>query len=385
MQKISNSDFRFVSKVDIRFQNLDFEVIKRNLIDYKFSRIALIVDSKVNKLKKVSDLILEFKNNFSSTIFINDAIEPDYNFLEQKRYEFSPETDCILAIGGGSTMDLAKGLAVLIVNDGPSIEYKGFPRLKNKPIPVITIPTLAGTGSEIAYNAVFTDSDKRMRLGINSELNYPIFCIIDPELSLSAPRSAVISGILDCLNHIIEGFISNNSTIFSRQISKSAFELWYSSVILMRSDFSDLNSRRKMYMASIFANQALNNVGSGLGGDFSYPLGALYGVPHGLGEGIFLPYLYRLYVDRGFSDFSDLYDSISNKESGLSVKGKSLKFCELLEELYGALDVPTHLNEFGIDRSMISILVDQVRSSFDSAPVEFNEIDAHKLFEHFIK
>ena len=170
-------------------------------------------------------------------------------------------------------MDLVKGLAIVLVNRGSAINFKGFPVLDTPPVPVITIPTLAGTGSEIAFNAVFTDSDKKMRLGINSELNYPKFSIIDSELSINAPKFPTLFGFLDCLNHITEGFISSNSFEFSRQFSISGFRLWYKSINQYLVNPRSIEARENMFFASIFANMALNNVGSGLGGDFSYPLG----------------------------------------------------------------------------------------------------------------
>jgi len=370
---------------DIRFGTDSLNQFVALVKDRNFTELGLIIDNNVKDLKIISDFIRVIEKEFRTRLFICDVAEPDYHYLDHVKSVFSYDFDCLVAIGGGSVMDLTKGLAVLLKNEGPAISFKGFPKIENNPLPVITVPTLAGTGSEIAYNAVFTDSDNNMRLGINTELNYPVLAFVNPELSLSAPRSAVISGILDCLNHTTEGFISENASQFTKEISKSAFYLWYKSVIRINENFDDINARSDLFMASIYANMALNNVGSGLGGDFSYPLGALYRVPHGLGEGMFLPYIYRLYIDRGFSGFSGLYDSIPDQESGLSDKQKSLKVCELLEGLYTALKVPTSLNKFGIDRSMIPILVEEIRGSFDSAPVEFNEIDARKLFKHFIK
>jgi len=383
---IEIQSFRFRMNTDLRFGEGVLSSLAPALQENNFHNLGIILDKNVQNIILIKNLVEELFDSFDSELFVCEVAEPDYHYLDIFKDKMKHgDFDCLIGIGGGSVMDLSKGLAVLLRHSGQAINFKGFPKIENKPIPVITIPTLAGTGSEIAYNAVFTDSDEKMRLGINTELNYPMMAFVDPALSLSAPRRAVISGALDCLNHTIEGFISENASQFTKEISKSAFYLWYKSVTRINENFDDINARSELFMASIYANMALNNVGSGLGGDFSYPLGALYGVPHGIGEGMFLPYIYSLYVDRGFSGFSGLYDSIPDQESGLSDKQKSLKVCELLEGLYTTLKVPTSLNEFGIDRSMIPILVEEVRGSFDSAPVEFNEIDARKLFEHFVK
>ena len=370
---------------DLRFGVDILSSLPSSLSEKDFQYIGIIIDSNVKDLKEIRNLCEKLENQFKTKIFFSDLAEPDYHYLDEFRLKMSDfQYDCLLGIGGGSVMDLSKGLAVLLKNEGPAIDFKGFPSLENAPIPVVTVPTLAGTGSEIAFNAVFTDSDQKMRLGINTELNYPIMSFVDPSLSLSAPRNSVISGLMDCFCHTIEGYISDKASVFTKELSKSAFHLLYRSMCTLSEEFDDIDARGDLYLSSIYANMALNNVGSGLGGAFSYPLGALYGVPHGVGEGIFIPYLVKLYVNRGFLGYTELYDLLPISNRKLSELDKNKNFSNILFELFDKIQAPKNLNSFGITRDDISTLIEQIRGSFHEAPVEFTDKDAQKLFEEFI-
>ena len=112
----------------------------------------------------------------------------------------------MIAIGGGSTMDLGKGIALLLNNDVPALSLKGFPKNINDPLPLITIPTIFGSGSEVSYNAVFIDEIEGRKLGINTRKNFPNSTLIDPLLTMSAPKKAIISSAMDTLVHCVDSF-----------------------------------------------------------------------------------------------------------------------------------------------------------------------------------
>jgi len=381
--------FRFRMNTDLNFGSGIIKDADQIIKKKGFKNMAFVIDRNVNSHQNIKDFLSRMKKEFTVHVFRNTMAEPDYDFLDEFRKELEKKHcdtnfDCIIGIGGGSTMDLVKGMAVLVTNEGPAINFKGFPEIKNKPIPVVTIPTLPGTGSEIAYNAVFTDSKERNRLGINTELNYPVLSIVDPSLSLSAPKKAVVSGAMDCIGHTLESFISINATHFTRELSKSAFLLWYKAVKKMESDFKDIQARTNLFSASILANMALNNVGSGLGGSFSYPLGAIYGVPHGIGEGMFMPYLTRLYVQRGYLVYDDLHDVIPQADTKLSNEEKNKRFSDYLDKAYDDLGTPKSLKEFGVERNAIPTLIKEIEGAFHEAPVRFDENDLIELFKNFI-
>jgi len=167
------------------------EIIK----DLGYSKVAAIIDQGIINHAQVNQAtsgVLPF--GVSLDVYKNEPVEPTYDYLEQFRKQFAgKEYDCLVGIGGGSTLDLTKGLAILLVNEGDAISYRGFPELKHRPLPIIAIPTTAGSGSYATYNAVFTDAKEKRRLGINSVLNFPICAIIDPMLTIDCPKSVTVS------------------------------------------------------------------------------------------------------------------------------------------------------------------------------------------------
>jgi len=147
-----------------------------------FKKIAMIIDRGIQQHPQTQITVESLKTaGIQHEIFVNSEVEPDYDFLEAFKQPFlNKNFQCVVGIGGGSTLDLTKGIATLITNPGEAISYRGFPKLAHLPLPVIAIPTTAGTGSEVTYNAVFTDSKLKKKLGINSEHNFPVQAIIDP-------------------------------------------------------------------------------------------------------------------------------------------------------------------------------------------------------------
>lgn len=375
-------NFRYRHNADIRFGNGIISEAHELIKKLGFTKPAIIVDQGVLLNNEKIQKFIEKKDK----VFVHEQQEPSYDYLEKFKSQLDNQSfDCLIAIGGGSTMDLAKGLAVLATNPGLAINYKGFPSLTNKPVPVITIPTLPGTGSEIAYNAVFTDTATKTRLGINTELNYPVLCIIDPELAISAPKKVLIASTMDCLCHTVSSFISPGASPLTKALAKQAFLELVDGIPLLCHESTHLKALNHLYLASIMANMSLNNAGCGLEGAFSYPLGAHYGVPHGIGEGIFLPYLVNFYVKQGFRGYEELYDLVTvTKNTTPLIKNE--RFVEFINKLYHQLGAPENLYEYSITRADIPFITDHVKKCFNEVPppVTFSVPDCKKMLEQHI-
>jgi len=137
--------------------------------------------------------------------------EPDYDYLDRTADFFREmKIDCIIGIGGGSACDLAKGIGVLLKNPGKGVEYRGFNKVKFPGVPVILVPTTAGTGTEVTKTAVFTDKKEIRKLGINGKNVGAFFGVLDPLVLIDAPVKVKISAGLDALVHSIEAFTCNN-------------------------------------------------------------------------------------------------------------------------------------------------------------------------------
>ncbi|MEW6680124.1 MAG: iron-containing alcohol dehydrogenase, partial [bacterium] len=316
-------------------------------------------------------------------IYKNVSVEPDYDYLEDFKRQFVGKTyDCLIGIGGGSTLDLAKGIAVLLTNKGEAISFRGFPELKNRPLPVIALPTTAGTGSEVTYNAVFTDSKQKKKLGINSILNFPVCAIIDPLLTVNCPKSVTVSSGCDALVHTLESYVHKNHTIISRMYSIEAFRLLFNGLMKVLDYPNNVEIRGDIALGAYFAGTALINAGSGPSGAFSYPLGAVYKVPHGYAGAMFLPSITKINVEKGYRDYVKLYDLIEGADLNLSIEQKNMEFVKMIDCLMDKLEVPRKLSDYNLTSSDIQFMIDQydvLKPAIDQNPVEITKDDVRKM------
>ena len=209
--------FNFELKTKMIFGIDEALILADHLTTMKYDSPVLLIDKNIFHSMQINDILsgLEDYNIDFRVIRYDLCGEPTYEYLDHLFNTNKPlfgNTDCIVGIGGGSVIDTAKGLAVLSTNLGPAIQYRGFPTHINKPIPVIAIPTTAGTGSEVTYNAVFIDSITKKKLGINTKHNYPVLAILDPTLITTCPYNVALSSALDALVHSVESFGTTKSS-----------------------------------------------------------------------------------------------------------------------------------------------------------------------------
>ncbi|MFA5393067.1 MAG: iron-containing alcohol dehydrogenase [Candidatus Ratteibacteria bacterium] len=197
--------------------------------------------------------------------------------------------ELVIGIGGGSAMDTAKAIAGLITNPGSSEKYRGQNLLTQPAIPGIMIPTTAGTGSELTQTAVLINQGRKG--GINSPHIIPAAAILDPALLLDLPVEPTRATGLDALTHAIESFLSKNSNPLTEPISLQAATLLVAGLPASVADGKDLEARTKTMMGSLLGGISLANAGVIVGHSLSYPLGARYGISHGVANGLLLPYV----------------------------------------------------------------------------------------------
>ena len=182
--------------------------IKEIIAEHGYYNIGIVCDLKLYQSSPfVMRMIDNLKNHYDVYIKLYDNIfEPTYQYLDHlmlqvREKKIDQKLDVWIGIGGGSSMDTAKGLAFLCANPGPSIKYKGFPKGYKHPLPVIAIPSTVGSGSEVSFNACFIDEQSKTKLGINDKNNFPVVSILDPKIVSTAPRSVLATSACDALVH----------------------------------------------------------------------------------------------------------------------------------------------------------------------------------------
>jgi len=376
--------FKFKLMTNLR---VDVDAVKElgSLIkELEFHKLGVIIDKGIVNHPQTKKALESLKSaGLSHQVFVNEAVEPDYDYLDSFKLNFMDKGfDCLVGIGGGSALDLTKGVATLITNKGKALSYRGFPKLENRPIPVVAIPTTAGTGSEITYNAVFTDSHEKRKLGINSEYNHPVLSIIDPLFTVDCPKSVTVSSGCDALVHALESYLHIRHTSLSRMYSIEAFRLLYNNLMKVLDDPENIEIRTNIALGAYLAGIALINAGPGPTGAFSYPLGAVYKVPHGYAGAVFLSSITRLNVQKGYDDYAGLYDLMDGANHGLSKRQKNIEFAERIQKLMDKLDVPRSLKAFGLKEKDIEFMIaqyDALKPTIVLNPIEVTKEDIRQM------
>ncbi len=349
-----------------------------------FKNPGLIYDANLEASLYFHDVLGAIKEAYPGCAIYTNSFpgEPTYRHLEDVAGYFrEPAPDGFVVIGGGSTMDLAKGVALLQTNAVSALSLKGFPADINDPLPLITVPSILGSGAEVSYNAVFIDEDEGRKLGINSRKNFPKKCVVDPLLSMSAPRQSVIATAMDSMVHCVDSFGSPKHTPLSRIFSIEGFlRIFYA---LQQDQLDRAESRIDLAVGSICGTVALMNSGDGPSNGFAYYLGVKHKVPHGLAGAVFLKEVMAYNISHGY----EKYAVLNPMRETLSARACSEQLLEQMDALYRQLDVP-RLSSFGITQGTAADFAHQasqaLQGSFAGNPVEFNEESALKVVSKLI-
>ena len=230
------------------------------------------------------------------------------------------EVDLIIGVGGGSSMDTAKTMAMLIANGGRVHEYFGLGKVKKEALPVITVPTTAGTGSEVTIWAVLTDTRGRARtkVSLGSALMSPRVALVDPLLTVSLPPAITAGTGMDALTHAIEAYTATISQPITDSLCLYAIELIGESLVPAVMDGENIKARDHMMLGSLLAGIGISNSDVGVAHFLSEAIGGLYNVPHGVATAVFLPYG----IDHNLMACPDKYIDIA-RAMGEDVEGLS--------------------------------------------------------------
>ena len=221
-----------------------------------------------------------------------DRVEPnpkDYNVQEGTEIASRFNPDCLVALGGGSPIDCAKAIAVVARQGGAVRDYEGPDKIGSDVLPVIAIPTTAGTGSEVTFSSVITDSGEKFKFSIKDPRIAPKVALVDPEMTLTMPPELTASTGMDALTHAIEGFTANASEPIADSAALYAIELIATHLGTAVSDGTNLEARAAMLLGSVLAGIAFSHSDVGAVHCVAEALGGKYDAPHGVCNAVVLP------------------------------------------------------------------------------------------------
>ena len=363
------------------------------LLNLGLRRPAMIVDENLANVScylKMRDqldsaglgIVREFKSRSGQ--------EPTYDYLDEVAEKFRSESfDVMIGVGGGSTLDLAKGVAILRTNPGRGIDYRGMDKVKNPGVPVVLVPTTAGTGSEATRTASFEDSDSKLKLGINGRNVGCLFAVLDPAFVVSCPRMPTISAGLDVLVHAFEAVTCKSANAISTVLGKEALRIMFDALPRVAKDLQDVEAREQTLLGSHLAGLAMWNAGGGPASGISYPLGVYHHVPHGFAGGLLLPHVNAFNVSAGYYGYADIYDRLNLSDNGGgSTEEKARALLDETFRIYEEIGAPKTFNMFGLSRDHIPQLtrltMEQRRANLELNPVTFGEAETSALLEKVI-
>ena len=290
--------------------------------------------------------------------------------------------DFIIALGGGSPMDVAKAVGVVVKYGGSITEYEGGGKVPGDIIPLIAIPTTAGTGSEVTAFSVITDHSRNYKLTVFSYKLIPSYAILDPELLTTAPVSVAAACGIDAMVHALEAYISKDASSFTDAMAEKALELIGKNIRKYVADRSDIQAAENMLMGSLFAGIAFSWARLGDVHAMSHPVSAFFNVPHGVANAILLPTIveYNALADNG--KYLKIYNYIS-RTPVLENEFEPLMLVELLKNLNAQLGIPASLSEVGVTADKFDAMADDAMKSGNIAvnPRSTTKKDVVSLYE----
>ncbi len=294
--------------------------------------------------------------------------EPDtYDVERGSRICRKENCDCILAVGGGSAIDVGKSIAVLSTNSGAIRDYFGEREYENEPLPVIAVPTTCGTGSEVTRFAVIVDREGRTKKTISSEKIIPKMSILDSDLLQTLPQKLVMATGMDAFSHSAESFLSARADHISKLFAKDSLKLLKKFLPEAYREPDNVNARERIFLASLLAGFSINRTGTIVVHGMGYSLTIKRNIHHGTANAILLPYVFEYLKENGYGE------EISELEEILGDTGKLKNFVHdiglpsTLKETgftQGDIDELSELSVIGTQRSQKNMKIQMNRDNF---------------------
>jgi alcohol dehydrogenase len=350
--------------------------------------VLIVTDKGITKLG-LMDGLLEGLNSVGTKFVIYDHTVPNptnENIEEALMLYQKNECEAIIAFGGGSPMDCAKGVGARVARPKKSLsQMRGQLKVRKEIPPLIAIPTTAGTGSEATIAAVISNSQTHEKYVINDTVLIPHYAVLDPLLTMKLPPHITSTTGMDALTHAVEAYVGRSNTMETKQYCRDAIQLIFTNLHEAYSNGSNLTARTNMQKASYLAGLAFTRAYVGYVHAIAHTLGGFYNVPHGLANAIILPHVLEYYGETVHKPLAELADLIGITEGADTEEMKSKKFIDAIKKLNVDMNIPTKVEGI-IDRD-IPIMVERAlkeANPFYPVPKILRKNDLFELY-HLIK
>ncbi len=309
-----------------------------------FHKVCIITQKPLPEMGLLKDLTDDFEKYFIDYVLF-DSTQPNPTILqieEARKLYLSNHCDCLLVFGGGSAMDLAKGVGARIARPKKTLQQmKGILKVRRKLPMLIAVPTTAGTGSEATLACVITDSETHHKYAINDHVLVPKIAVLCPKLTVGLPKAITSTTGMDALTHAVEAFIGHSNTRKTKRYALEAVKLVFDNLLTAYQEPNNLIARQNMQIAAYKAGVAFTRAYVGNVHAIAHTLGGTYGIPHGLANAVILPHVLEYYNHHIDPKLAILADYIHLTDSKLSVHEKSKAFVEAIKSLNHEMDIPS--------------------------------------------
>ena len=352
----------------------------------KFKKALVVTDEvllKAGVVGKVTDLLDANKIDYElfSDVVPNPTVS---NVKKGLKLANKYHVDYIIAVGGGSVIDTAKAIGIISTNPEfkDIVSLAGVSDTKNKSLPIIALPTTAGTAAEVTINYVITDEDLVMKLVCVDPNDIPCLSIIDTELMAAMPVSVAAATGMDALTHAMECYITKNHNEMSDMFALKAMNMIYHN--LEKAVNKDREALEKMALAQYIAGMGFSNVGLGIVHSMAHQLGAMYDTPHGVANALLLPYVMEFNAEACPDRFIDMGKAFDLDMEGLSKEEKVKLVVDSVRELGNRLNIPQHIKDLGAKITDIPLLASKAMKD-PCTPGNPRDVDLYELEELFKK
>ena len=332
--------------------------VGESLLRLGATRVFVVSDNGVLEASWVNKA-LAYLDEVKLSYVIWTGITPnpkDYEVADGAREYLETQCDAILAIGGGSPIDAAKGIALVATNGGNINDYEGIDKVTSPLPPMVAVPSTAGTGAEVSQFSIIVDSNTKVKMTIISKSLIPDIAIIDPIILTTKDTMLTAYTGMDALSHAVEAYVSLAATPLTDIHALSAIELIGKHLRSSVASNSNLDAKREMAMASLKTGLAFSNAILGAVHAMTHPLGGELDLPHGEANAILLPYVMEFNLPSCIERYVHVAVALGENINGLSKRAAALKAVDAVRSLSADICIPENLSEMGLKKEVIPYL-----------------------------
>ncbi|MFC5448929.1 iron-containing alcohol dehydrogenase [Paenibacillus aestuarii] len=360
-----NRIFRYELPTTIEFGNGAVQTLPQHVRALGGTKVLIVSDPGVLRAGVVDRLTAPLQENQLPFVIFSE-IEPDPNIDSVDTATVlakSEGCDLIVGVGGGSSLDTAKAVGLMLANEGNIRDYVGINKVPRRGAPVIAVPTTAGTGSELTIWSVLSDKKAKAKLSVGSAYNCPTLALCDPELTVSLPAPITAATGMDALTHALESYVNKATQPISEGMSLQAMKMIARNLRTAVVQGENLAARHDMLLASLIAAMAFNPTRLGLAHALAMPLGAQFKIPHGTVNAILLPEVMAFNLVGNLEKFKEIAGIFGEKTDHLSLREAAERSVSAIRQLKADIGITQTLSDYGVTENDLDAIVEEAMLS----------------------